>query len=102
MAAGAAVARLHSELPRLTHLLNFFYLILSDINQARLDFAKKIGADHTLLVKPGQTADEIAKAACAFLGGNGFQKIIECSGAEISIQTGLTVSGFEFCDLFAF
>ena len=68
------------------------YLILLDINQSRLDFAKKIGADHTLLVKPGQTPEEIAKAACAFLGGSGFQKIIECSGAEISIQTGLTVS----------
>jgi len=64
-------------------------IVITDINQDRLNFAKQIGADHTLLVKPGQTPEEISKACCAFIGGEGFEKVIECSGAEISIQTGL-------------
>lgn len=64
-------------------------ICITDINQNRLDFAKKVGADFTLLVKPGQTAEQISKEACAFIGGNGYEKIIECSGAEISIQSNL-------------
>ena len=42
-------------------------------------------------MKPGQTPEQLAKECCAFIGGEGFQKIIECAGAEISINTGLMV-----------
>ena len=56
-----------------------------------MNFAKKVGADHVVLVKPGQKPEEIAKEVCAFNDGNGFPKVFECSGAEVSIQTGLLV-----------
>jgi len=65
------------------------YVVITDINESRLEFAEKIGADHILLVKPGQKAKDISIAARAFMEGKGFEKIIECSGAEISIQAGL-------------
>lgn len=80
--------------------LNLFYswfCLILDINESRLEFAEKMGADHILLVKPGQKAKDISIAARAFMEGKGFEKIIECSGAEISIQAGLMVGLICFC-----
>jgi len=60
----------------------------TDVDQSRLDMAKKIGADHVILVKPGVTprsiADEIVRAM-----GKRADVTLECSGVESSLQTAL-------------
>lgn len=59
-------------------------VIITDISQSRLDFAKKIGATHTLLVT--DNGETTAKQVVNLLGY--MPNIsIECSGAETSIQT---------------
>jgi len=65
-------------------------ITITDINQDRLNFAKTLGANNALLVKIGQKSEEIAKEACALNDGDGYEKVIECSGSETSIQAGLT------------
>lgn len=67
-------------------------VIMTDISQSRLDFAKSIGADHVLLAdkEPQAFAEQIVEIL-----GTQPNISIECSGAETSIQTTFyaTVSG---------
>jgi L-iditol 2-dehydrogenase len=67
-------------------------IIMIDISQSRLDFAKKLGANHVLLAD--SDSQKTAEQVIATLGS--MPNIsIECSGAESSIQTTFyaTVSG---------
>ncbi|CAF0787014.1 unnamed protein product [Adineta steineri] len=67
-------------------------VIMTDISQARLDFAKKIGASHVILAD--NDAQKTAEHVIETLGC--MPNIsIECSGAESSIQTTFygTISG---------
>lgn len=59
-------------------------IIMTDISQPRLDFAKKMGATHVLLADndPQTTAQRISETL-----GTMPDISIECSGAESSIQT---------------
>ena len=62
---------------------------LVDISQSRLDFAKKLGADHVILAdtKDGQ---EMAVRVKDAMGGMP-EITIECSGAESAIQLAIYV-----------
>ncbi|CAF0784808.1 unnamed protein product [Adineta steineri] len=67
-------------------------IIMTDISQSRLDFAKKIGASHVILAD--KDAQKTAEHVIETLGC--MPNIsIECSGAESSIQTTFygTISG---------
>lgn len=75
-------------------------IIAIDINQERLDFAKKYAATDIFLpgpLKEGEaridysrrTAQEMKdKLGLADTGANGIDTVIEASGAEVCIQTG--------------
>ena len=75
-------------------IISFFYFALmnfknTDISQSRLDFAKQVGATHTLLAEndPQATAQRVAEVLGCMPNIS-----IECSGAESSIQTTFYVS----------
>jgi len=75
----------------LNYFLYFIILYLNhkDISQSRLDFAKKLGANHVLLAD--SDSQKTAEQVIATLGS--MPNIsIECSGAESSIQTTFYVS----------
>jgi len=63
---------------------------LADISQSRLDFAKKMGADHILLVDT-KDVREMAGRGKDSLGGRMPEITIECSGAESAIQMAIYV-----------
>ncbi|CAF0803849.1 unnamed protein product [Adineta steineri] len=67
-------------------------VIMTDISQSRLDFAKKIGASHVILAD--KDAQKTAQIVIETLGCMP-DISIECSGAESSIQTTFygTISG---------
>lgn len=60
---------------------------ITDIAQNRLEVAKKMGADHTVLVNTGD-AEALAKKIKELMGGMP-DITIECSGAEPSIRLGI-------------
>ncbi len=62
----------------------------TDIAANRLEVAKKLGADYTVLVEKS-TAQEFADKITATMGGHP-DITIECSGAEASQQAGMLVS----------
>ena len=66
-------------------------LLFIDINEERLEFAKKLGADSTHLIVQGQSGDQVAADVCAALQRRP-TAALECSGAESSIKIGLRVS----------
>ena len=53
--------------------------------------AKKLGADFTIQVQRDQTSKEVASCVKEALG-KAPNKVIECTGAESSINTGIYVS----------
>jgi len=64
-------------------------VVLTDIDQGRLDFAAKMGA-RTKLVKIGTPAEEVAREIREeFFDSDGPHVTIECSGAESSISTAI-------------
>lgn len=67
-------------------------IIMTDISQSRLDFAKKMGATHVLLAD--NDSQKTAQNVVETLGSMPYVSI-ECSGAESSIQTTFyaTISG---------
>ncbi|KAF6023182.1 hypothetical protein EB796_018515 [Bugula neritina] len=73
-------------------------VVITDISQSRLDFAKKMGADHILLVDT-KDAQEMAGRVKDSLGGRMPEITIECSGAESAIQMAIyaTKSGGMVC-----
>ncbi|XP_067943882.1 sorbitol dehydrogenase-like [Watersipora subatra] len=70
---------------------------ITDISQSRLDFAKKVGADHIIL-SDTKDAQEMARRATAALGGQP-EISLDCSGAESAIQLAIyaTKSGGVVC-----
>ncbi|KAL8615952.1 hypothetical protein ACOMHN_034628 [Nucella lapillus] len=62
-------------------------IVISDLDQSRLDFARKMGADHVIQVKskePKDTASLVEEAL-----GEAADVTIECSGAPPSIRTAI-------------
>ena len=78
---------IHMSILRLCH-----YLL--DIAAHRLEFAKKMGADHTILVEK-MSPEELAKKIREILGAPP-DITLECSGAGPSITTGILVH-FSVC-----
>jgi L-iditol 2-dehydrogenase len=71
----------------------FISFIILDLVQSRLDLAKKLGADHTLLLSRDSDEKEIVKQVHQLLGKEP-DKSIECSGAETSIRIAIQVNNF--------
>lgn len=63
---------------------------MADISESRLEIAKTLGADHTLLVGR-EDAETLAKQVAEKLGVLA-DVTIECSGAESSIRLAIFVS----------
>jgi len=64
---------------------------ITDINESRLQFAKSLGADHTIQVKPGVDMSQIEAQIIDSLGGRP-DVTIECSGNEASIGMAIRVT----------
>lgn len=62
-------------------------VLITDISASRLEVAKSLGADHTLLVGK-EDAETLAAEIAAKLGSQA-DVAIECSGAESSIRLGI-------------
>ena len=71
-------------------MLTIEYIDL-DLDAKRLEMAKKLGADITIQVEKDKTAKEVASCIKDLLK-KAPNKVIECSGAESSINTGIYVS----------
>jgi len=63
-------------------------VIMSDVRADRLEFAKKLGADHTITVDASYDSIKLAKEVVDTLGTRP-DVTIECSGAEISLQAAI-------------
>jgi len=63
-------------------------VIITDLVQNRLEVAKELGADYTLLIEKGDTEAEIVQKIHKMLGVAP-NKTIECSGPEITNRVGL-------------
>ncbi|WAR07450.1 DHSO-like protein [Mya arenaria] len=61
---------------------------VTDIDSGRLEFAKKLGASHTLLIEKGQTEEQVAAKVAETLGAAP-DRTIECSGAQFSVNLGV-------------
>lgn len=75
------------------------HVIITDISEKRLEFAKSIGASATFLCRKGMTVDQMAgevrKLAAQFRpqgGPDGFDVALECSGAESSLNLAIQVA----------
>jgi threonine dehydrogenase-like Zn-dependent dehydrogenase len=67
-------------------------IVLTDINQERLAFAKKlIPGVQTCLVGRKKTAEETARAIKMLCGEVELKHALECTGAESSIKTAILV-----------
>lgn len=64
--------------------------LIADISESRLEVAKTLGADHTLLVSQND-AETLAQQVAEKLGSLA-DVTIECSGAESSIRLAIFVS----------
>ncbi|KAK7439223.1 hypothetical protein CaCOL14_001721 [Colletotrichum acutatum] len=65
-------------------------VILVDIIQAKLDFANTFLDCQTFLVEPGTTGEDVAAKLLGTMGiADGVDAVIEASGAQSSIQTGI-------------
>ncbi|KAH3725259.1 hypothetical protein DPMN_051094 [Dreissena polymorpha] len=61
---------------------------VTDIDASRLQFAREVGATHTLQIRPGQTEQEVAEEVTKLLGGAP-DRTIECSGAQFAVNLGV-------------
>lgn len=64
-------------------------VVITDLVQSRLDVAKELGADYTLLIEKGDTEEKLVGKVHALLAGNAPTKTIDCSGAEATNRLGL-------------
>jgi L-iditol 2-dehydrogenase len=62
-----------------------------DINASRLEFARKIGIEKTLLVKGEDNTESITKQVIELLGDSP-NITIECSGAELCLNVSISVT----------
>jgi len=63
-------------------------VIITDISPSRLEVAKSLGADHTLLVGKEDDEQSLTAQIISKLGGRA-NVTIECSGAESSVRLGI-------------
>lgn len=72
-------------------------VIITDLVQSRLDVAKDLGADFTLVIPKDAKEAELVKSVHSMLGGEP-NKTVDCSGAEATNRLGLmaTKSGGVF------
>jgi len=63
-------------------------VIMTDVREDRLAFARELGVDHTILIEEGMTGRTLADKVIALLGEQP-DVTIECSGAEISIRAAI-------------
>lgn len=63
-------------------------VIITDLVQNRLDVAKEVGADYTLLIEKGDTENDIVKKIHKILGTEP-NKTIDCSSPEITNRVGM-------------
>lgn len=61
---------------------------VTDVDAKRLEFAKEVGATHTLQIQPGEEPEVTAKKVAKILGGAP-ERTIECSGAQFSVNLGV-------------
>lgn len=72
-------------------------IIITDLFQSRLDFAKSLHPDvQTVLVERGRTAEEVALQIREAAGGVDLKFALECTGVESSIRTCIFVSPSSF------
>lgn len=64
---------------------------MTDIQETRLATAKKFGADHTVLVKQGDSEEGLAQQIIALIGEEP-DKTIDCSGFESSMRLAIQVN----------
>lgn len=67
-----------------------YKLIFADVLQSRLDFAKQLGADFTLLVTRDSKEDEVVKKIHELLGAHP-DKSFDASGAQATVRMSLLV-----------
>lgn len=65
-------------------------MISIDLFESRLEKAKELGADFTLQIVRGESAQDTAKKISETIGAMP-DRTIECTGAESAIQTGIYV-----------
>ncbi|KAK9463455.1 chaperonin 10-like protein [Lipomyces oligophaga] len=66
-------------------------IVAVDIQQDRLDLAKRVAATHTFIPSRSDSADVSASKIIALLGGNPPDVAIDASGVEPSIKTAIAV-----------
>lgn len=74
-------------------------ILITDIDQGRLDFARELVADKpgtlkTFLVPRGKSAEELAAAMVEELGGQEPDVVLECTGVESSISASIFAARF--------
>ncbi|KAG5679843.1 hypothetical protein PVAND_009380 [Polypedilum vanderplanki] len=72
-------------------------VIITDLLQSRLDVAKELGADYTLLVNKNDTEKELVKKIHNLLGNVAPNKSIDCSGFEATNRLGLAATASGGC-----
>jgi L-iditol 2-dehydrogenase len=65
-------------------------MLVPDIVDHRLGFAKDLGADYTYLSKVGEDEQEVVKTVHSLLGGAP-DVTIDCSGGEATIRLAILV-----------
>ncbi|CAD0202354.1 unnamed protein product [Chrysodeixis includens] len=63
-------------------------VLITDVLQSRLDFAKQLGADHTLLVTRESKEEDVLKSILELLGGNP-DVSFDASGATATVRMSL-------------
>lgn len=62
--------------------------MITDLVQSRLDVAKELGADYTLLIGKGDTEEDLVKKVHSLFATEP-NKTVDCSGAEATNRLGL-------------
>ncbi|XP_003703421.1 sorbitol dehydrogenase [Megachile rotundata] len=67
-------------------------IVITDLTQSKLDVAKKLGADATLLVKNNMTETELVKKIHELFDGEEPDKTIDACGAQSTIRLAILVT----------
>ncbi|KAG9509273.1 Sorbitol dehydrogenase [Fragariocoptes setiger] len=68
-------------------------IVVTDVNEQRLKFAKELGADRTVVVQRNEFPQQLAaRLKSEHFGGRGVDVILECSGAETSMVLAINVA----------
>ncbi|OBZ86228.1 L-arabinitol 4-dehydrogenase [Choanephora cucurbitarum] len=64
-------------------------IAITDVQQSRLDYAKKMGATYTYKIDSSKSETETAKEIRQLFGGEGAESVLECTGIESSFRTAI-------------